>query len=229
MSGGIKQPHGKMHDLAGEFIKLLGDTCERIEIAGSIRRDVSFVGDIELVAVPSIVEERDGGLWPEPVNQLRKRLQAMAQTNVISPRVNKNGHYIAWLGQVSDPRYVALEWRGVPVDLFMVLPDRLDYFGYIYWLRTGPGDANRHMVTPAYERDGRRSGGLKPDRLEVKDGLVYRDGQPHPVPTEEAMFAALELAYVEPHLRSVSSYLQARKRWLRGRLAEAWREGQSNG
>jgi DNA polymerase/3'-5' exonuclease PolX len=219
MSGGIKQPRDKMLALAGEFIKLLDATYDRIEIAGSIRRDVSFVSDIELVAVPSIVEERDGGLWPEPVNQLRKRLQAMAQANVISPRVNKNGHYIAWLGQGSGPlrgsRYVALEWRGVPVDLFMVLPDRLDYFGYIYWLRTGPGDANRHMVTPAYERDGRQAGGLKPDGLEVKDGLVYRDGQPLPVPTEQDMFAALELAYVEPHLRSVSSYLQARKRWLR--------------
>jgi DNA polymerase/3'-5' exonuclease PolX len=220
MSGGEKRSLTQMARLAAEFIKLIDGTCERIEIAGSIRRQKTVVGDIELVVIPEFAAGR-AGLFVEQVNQLRRRLEQMAEAKVIQPRLNKHGKRFAWLPAQPldpDPRYVALLWRNTPVDLFMVLPDRLDYFGYIYWLRTGPRDANQHMVTVE------SIGGMKPANLQLEDGQVYRRGKPLPVPTEQDMFTALELAWVRPQVRSISAYLHARKVFKRARLAEMVRE-----
>ena len=50
--------------LAGELVALLQPACERIEIAGSIRRQRPDVGDVELVVVPRL--KAPLGLFGEP-------------------------------------------------------------------------------------------------------------------------------------------------------------------
>ncbi|RYD50171.1 MAG: hypothetical protein EOP83_24365, partial [Verrucomicrobiaceae bacterium] len=42
--------------VAGELVHLLGPVCERIAIAGSLRRDKPEVGDVEILFVPRIEE-----------------------------------------------------------------------------------------------------------------------------------------------------------------------------
>lgn len=52
MSTGQRYPAPEARAAANRLIPLLADACERIEIAGSLRRGRAEVGDIELVALP---------------------------------------------------------------------------------------------------------------------------------------------------------------------------------
>ena len=53
MSDGVKRPHRQMMAVAQNVAAWLHPNCERIEIAGSLRRRKPQSGDIELVAIPS--------------------------------------------------------------------------------------------------------------------------------------------------------------------------------
>ncbi len=48
-------------NLAERIVTTLSPACERIEIAGSIRRGSSTVGDLEIVAIPA----HGSGLFPQ--------------------------------------------------------------------------------------------------------------------------------------------------------------------
>ena len=47
-----KYPHAEAQAIAQEVVEQLRPHCERIVVAGSIRRKKSEVGDIEIVAIP---------------------------------------------------------------------------------------------------------------------------------------------------------------------------------
>lgn len=193
---------------AMRLIAALGSAAASTEIAGSARRGKSMMKDVEIVIRPAYIDEQVGlgFLEPKKVNTLQARIVELAASGVIKPRKNRNGSNIAWIG-TSDSRYIAAYFEGVPVDLFIVLADRELWYGATLWLRTGPGEANRLMVTPP-------PNGLCPVGVQLTDGKVYRYGRELPCPTEEDMFAALELDFVEPHMRCESTYRQARATWL---------------
>ena len=52
-----KRPYSQVLPIAESLVEKLRPACERIEIAGSLRREKAMVGDIEIVAVPRL--ERD--------------------------------------------------------------------------------------------------------------------------------------------------------------------------
>lgn len=52
MSGTVRWPLAEAEGIAGELLALLASSCERIEIAGSIRRKKSTCGDVELLCIP---------------------------------------------------------------------------------------------------------------------------------------------------------------------------------
>jgi len=60
VSSGVRVPLADARVIAESLMAALGPGCERIEIAGSIRRGRPDVGDIELVAIPRIEQIRDG-------------------------------------------------------------------------------------------------------------------------------------------------------------------------
>lgn len=51
--------HQKAKAIADRLLAQIGPYCERIEIAGSVRRGKPDVHDIEIVAVPKITEMSD--------------------------------------------------------------------------------------------------------------------------------------------------------------------------
>jgi DNA polymerase/3'-5' exonuclease PolX len=61
MSQGVKLPFGQAWDLAARITVELEPACERLEIAGSLRRRRPQVGDIEIVAIPC----REPSLFPD--------------------------------------------------------------------------------------------------------------------------------------------------------------------
>jgi DNA polymerase/3'-5' exonuclease PolX len=193
MSGGQAIPYAEALAAAKDLRSLLAVACDRMEIAGSVRRRKPSVHDLELVAIPTIDEAESGDLWGTPVivNRLEDRIAGLIDRSVIEPRrvvVNRAD------GTVEESRrmgaaYKALVYQGLPVDLFITDAER---WGCIFALRTGPGDWNTRLVTDCkrYFRS-------------VADGRVLHLGKPVPTPEEADFFRALGVPWVEPQDRHV--------------------------
>ena len=189
MSVGVKRPLDEMRALADEVAALLDAACDRLAIAGSIRRRVPEVSDVELVVVPRLIAYRDG-LWGDREtveDQLALRVTALVAAGTLGWR--RLGDRAA----ANGPRYRSLIYRDVPLDLFS--PDD-DSFPVVLLIRTGPASFSRRVVTP------RSKGGLLPDFMRVKDGRLWSSGQPVACRSEHDVFALLGLAYIPPERRT---------------------------
>lgn len=185
MSGGSALRLAEAVAVAEQLVGLLEPACERIEIAGSIRRRMPEVHDIELVAISR--REPVCDIWGNPVpgkeTHLLEGLVADLQADG-SLSLRDTG-----AGQRNGPAYKALRFRGVPVDLFIVRPPA--QWGVIFALRTGPGDWNKRLVTEC-QAFGRR----------VKDGQLWVFGKAVPTPEEEDFFREIGQPWVPPHERA---------------------------
>jgi DNA polymerase/3'-5' exonuclease PolX len=72
----------KARAIAESLKKLLQDTCDRIVIAGSIRRGKPDVGDIELLCIPRFISG---------VDQLDRELKKLVFEGTMALRLSKNG------------------------------------------------------------------------------------------------------------------------------------------
>lgn len=185
-----RRPLAEMRASAELLVSLWRASCQRIEIAGSIRRGKPDVGEIEIVAIQRRYE-------------LTARLDAWLAAGTCEVRVNKRGNRLAW-----GDKYRALTWQGIPVDLFLTTPDQ---WGLILLIRTGPGSvelgferwpggANQYLVTQCDR------GGALPDDLRVADGRLWRGDRVIPTPEENDFFQVVGLPYVEPDKRSMTEY-----------------------
>lgn len=207
MSSGTARPLEEMRRVAIGMMSLITDCCERLEIAGSIRREKTEVRDVELVAVPK---------FEAGVNLLHLRLDTLLKAGYVQKRLNKNGHAISW-----GDRYRALLAGRVAVDIFIVLPDR--EWGPTMLLRTGPGDANGVLVTQEGIRNHEGNVGVCPRWLSWRDGALWRGAMFVSTPEERDVFRLLGLPYMHPSERSVSLY----QTWARRRGSMAAQGGYS--
>ncbi len=186
MSGAARLPLDRARRLAWEVVVLLQDQCERIEVAGSIRRAKPDVGDVEIVCVPKISETATGlfGDILDRRDELHARCQSLVEDGVFAHRLASNGQH------AFGERLKRLTYGRVALDLFCVLPPA--QWGLILAIRTGPAEFSRRLVTP------RRMGGLLPDWLKVHDGAIWHGVDPVPTPEEADVFRVLGLPYIPP-------------------------------
>lgn len=169
----------------------LAPACERIEVAGSIRRNRPIVGDIELVAT-SRVEEAPDGLWGD-----------VGQTSALPGRVDELIASRVLEAHPSDPkrgpRYSKL-WHaatGMQVDLFT---PAMESFGLMMAIRTGPAAYSQALVT-----DMKR--GPRPHH--VAEGQLHRGiacwvaggCEAVAVPDERDLYAELGIPWLPPERR----------------------------
>lgn len=107
-------------DVAIPMLKLMEPHCERIEIAGSIRRGKADVKDIELVLIP-------GPTWHSFTDGLLS-----------------DGYFEKRHGWGQKSRFGVHVESGISVDMFTATPEN---WGSIFHLRTGPDDANAYIMT----------------------------------------------------------------------------------
>lgn len=213
MSDHPKRPANEMFHTALFVMSLLTDVCDRLQIGGSLRRDKQEISDIELVMRPKYLEQRDMfGEVGSRVNLLEQRCNELLSGGVFSKRLNKNGIPIAWGDDGKESRYKAILHKGVPIDLFIVLPDR--QWGPTMLLRTGPGDANRVLVTNVGIKNREGQMGILPANMQFENGAVTRNWIALDTPEEDNVFAALDLPYIPPCYRSVALY----QHWARRRV-----------
>lgn len=188
-------------EIAREFIGLIEAYCERVIIAGSIRRQQPTVGDIEIVAIPrvetvSTFDMFDMPLGSEDVDYLDGFLNTGLALNAVQKRISEKGA-TAW-----GLKLKRLVFQGAAVDLFCTTADQ---WGVIATIRTGPADFSHALVSPhGVTVPGINRTGRLPDRFRVQDGwLTSRvSGERIPTPTEEGFFETIGVPWVEPEDRS---------------------------
>lgn len=184
-------PLAEAEQLAAEVVELLAPHCERIEVAGSIRRKRPTIGDLEIVCVPKfVVVSRDlFGAVNAEANVLDTRAAWLVEDGVFAHRRDVNGR------PAFGERYKRLTYRGRGLDLFSVLPPA--QWGVIFLIRTGSADFSHRLVTP------KRQGGWMSSGMHIANGVLWRDTLAVPTPEELDVFCLLNRPYVEPERREV--------------------------
>jgi DNA polymerase/3'-5' exonuclease PolX len=129
--------------VAQELVALLQPFCERIEIAGSLRRCKQTVGDIELLFVPRMDERQADMFSTEPVDLAAEKINALLAAGVLAKRPSETGAF-TWGRLNKLAVHVA---SGIPVDFFCE-PDAADWPRSIA-IRTGPKEFNLRLMTEA--------------------------------------------------------------------------------
>jgi DNA polymerase/3'-5' exonuclease PolX len=151
---------------------LLTPCCERIEVAGSIRRQRPFVHDIDIVLIPA------------NQGQLAYALQSLGTMKAKGQKIIR----------IDPSRY------GVALDIYVAAPQT---WATLLLIRTGSKNHNIRLCTLAkrngmtLKADGSGLFKIAPNQTEyenAEDERVAGD-------TEESIFKALGLAYVEPEKR----------------------------
>lgn len=179
-----QRPYKEALACADRLAKLLQPSCERLSIAGSIRRGVPVIGDIELVAIPSPLEtDLFGETTRTSVDWWVDSAKANGEIDVI-----KDG-----------AKYKQFRWRDdddtlMQVDLFLATPDN---WGYILMLRTGPWQFSKRMVTLRTQSIY----GHRPPEYQVEGGQVWQGDKAVPVSEEKDLFALWGMDYIEPRDR----------------------------
>jgi DNA polymerase/3'-5' exonuclease PolX len=190
----------KAKALADRIVQLFKPHCEKIDIAGSIRREKEIVKDIEIVCLPKkefIQTDLFGAGY------FRVCAGFAAALTVIQSKVIKGN---------PEGRYMQLHIKGGGVlDLFM--PQREDYYRQLA-IRTGSADYSAFVLANAWKKKGwcGTHEGLRLQRdctLNEKTGnwtVVNKNASLPPVwQNEEDFFAWLDVLYIHPKHREVKS------------------------
>lgn len=167
-------PYGTALRLATQLVERFAPDCQRIEIAGSLRRQKPTVGDIELVIIPK----------PE----LYKRLDALLGDGKISHTQPKR-----WGDKLRAFR-MNVAGNNIQCDLF-IQPDPSTW-GVNLMIRTGSSDFSRKMVTSQAQK------GWMPDCFRVHEARVWWRGKALDTPEETDVFDLWGMAVVSPELRT---------------------------
>jgi len=120
------------YEIADKIKKELAPLCERIEIAGSIRRKKPFVKDIEIVAIP---KPYDIGLFESGI------------ATVVNQWPKVRGELPCKYTQRILP-------EGIALDLFFADKEN---WGLIYAMRTGSADYSHKVLGNAWVKRGYKS------------------------------------------------------------------------
>lgn len=168
----------KAEKIAQKYVDLLAPFCERIEIAGSVRRKKPEVGDIEIVCIPKkmIVSDVADEFFEFPTREIIHS----GFIEIVNALTKIKGEPTGKYTQRILP-------EGINLDLFMANKDN---WGYILAIRIGPDGYSKYLAD-TWVRMGYK--GI--------DGMLTKNGVPIPVYEEKDLFWLLGLEYVEPEYR----------------------------
>ena len=167
--------------VAEELSTTLASVCDRIQVAGSVRRRSADVGDIELLCI-----SRAGGDQALGTSDLlEQRIIDLVQRGVLDYRLDKRGRrtFGPW------NKYLVHLASGIPVDLFSATAPN---WGMAFLVRTGPREWNIKVVS-RFKALGMRG--------HAYGGVTDSHGRELSCPTEEGVFRLLGWEYLEPESR----------------------------
>lgn len=188
--------------IAQNLVEEISPACDRIQIAGSLRREKSEVKDIEIVAIPAmgethVIDMFGNTLESKPCSTLDTLFDFYLGQDVFA--WEKDPELKRW-----GPRYRRLSHieTGICCDLF--LTDELRW-AYQLTIRTGPARFSKAIVTLALRRGWHFSDSQLHLHPKVK-GKPCARGKVcsfiRPLSAEEELFNELKLPWCEPAERS---------------------------
>lgn len=162
--------------VAEALLWLLTPTCERIEIAGSLRRQRPEVSDIELLVIPR---------WWAGLDLLDTAAKRMIANGVLDYRRNKRGSPMYGL----QNKYLLHVASGIPIDIFST---DAECWPMALVIRTGPKESNITIATAAQRKGW---------RLKAYGGGFDTPNGPIRCQSEREVFELVGLPYLEPQDR----------------------------
>jgi DNA polymerase (family 10) len=189
-------------EIAESLTAALAPYCERVCVAGSIRRRKPEVKDLEICVVPvwDTVPDLFGvGLGNTRLNRLYESRRVFGDLGVrwIKPGTPE---IVPWRIGPEGKYWRALVRGRIKLDLFLCAPDN---WGWILAIRTGSAEFSTALLTHA-KRLGYHS----------EKGRLHQGGQPLATPEEADVFRLLRLAYVPPEARRNENTLQMSRKSL---------------
>lgn len=170
--------------------------CEKIDIAGSIRRQEPFVGDIEIVCQPKLIESEDlfGDVTTDAVISLANISRDLGSLGLW--RWKGKSRYQQWIIPYSVSGWQNQE---INLDLFFVHPPA--DWGVIFLIRTGPHQFSKKMVS------ARTQGGYLPKGHRIEGGRIingYTQEKVAEINTEHDYFKFCGMKWISPEKRSAA-------------------------
>lgn len=182
-----KRPLTEMADFAIALCEALKRACKRLAIAGSLRRQCLEVGDLELVAIPTITKRE------VPPPQAALFSADWEETEVIE--VNELWDALDMLKVQyvkKGEKYRQFIHRDMQVDLFTATPKN---WGWIHLIRTGSAEFSKHVAQQLNSRGYTSEDG----RIRARAGCrSWVD-----TPEEEDVFRLAGMGYVDVKKRSL--------------------------
>lgn len=150
--------------------------CDKIKVAGSVRRERPDCGDIELVCIPTNISIQGPGLFTAPT--IKRDLGFINLVNSFTKIKGK-----------AEGKYCKLQLpEGITLDLFMC---KVHNFGLIWMLRTGSDKFSTRMVTE-----------IKGRGFYCYDGYLWNNKhEVIPVKEEKDFFTITGLPFIKPNMR----------------------------
>lgn len=174
-------------DAALEILKKVECACYQIAVAGSIRRGVKRVHDIDLVAWPKYEASGQMDLFGEPAQMVPNAL------------INLLKRHCGMVQYRTEGKIIRTRYADIPLELYLVEPNGSNW-GAMLQMRTGSEAFNVKLAMLAQERGYRyRAGyGVFDMRLATGEGETRVDDD-----SEEGILKALRVSsfYLDPRNR----------------------------
>ena len=161
----------KASKIALQLVDQLGPYCDRIAVAGSIRRQKPEVKDIDIVAIPNEDRLMEGGFFDQ-----RSLVPTLADPSATA--IGLNG-----------PRIASFRYAGAPVDIYWATPET---WATLLLIRTGSKEHNIRLCGLARRRGF---------HLHASGDGLFRNGTRIAWESEQDLFRALDIPYVAPERR----------------------------
>jgi len=166
----------------------LEQVCERVEIAGSLRRRRPNVGDIELLFIPRCVEVKSGLFDTALESQADRLIEGWLKEGLLAKRPSKVGVF-TWGEKNKLAVHVP---SGIPVDLFSTT--QLNWWNSLV-CRTGGKTSNLQITNGALRR------GWSFEAYGSGFHRVNDETERYDTTSEEDVFRFVGLPYVPPERR----------------------------
>ena len=145
---------------ADYLLKQLKPHCEKIEIAGSIRRlKQTGIKDVELVAIP---KTEKSGLFGNSETRSDGFIKAVRSLGTIVKRVPKSDEYRTAATDPATANFIQVQGKsGIILDLFIAPPEN---WGMVFLIRTGPADFGGKIMGKMNKWGYTAAGSKHPDR-----------------------------------------------------------------